>query len=374
MPLNTKQLALIASLALLGFASAEDPRRPAGVTVATPDISQVVLEHDNLKHHVAPHPSSQANIDASALLAAETVKIDFISDDRTFKYKQFHTKEGHDAVLLGYQVSDNDVLFGKRASPTAIQNLIDGAEKLVVHDGPIDGQFNRYTLMLFKQDWSHFGLSSAEKQLFRDYMLRRARYFINDPGHNAQYFIRDLNYRIPRGIHCIIVREANFDSPEPFSVPMMSIHKLDRYAGHPETVMFRIQNVFNEHGKYGVYYEIGHDLPMLPNLEKLQKRESWTQSDHVTAVTVDKVLEKYTVYFKIRGVSQLDTKKLKKLANFLAGMHSNADDILSMEHNWTSLFSHSNNKNELRFPPDWFSSFQLSIGKKNVKILVVRDE
>lgn len=371
MLLNNQKLAFIASIALIGFASAEDPVRPSGTALTAPGIHvEYTGVHDKLKHS---DQVPNASIDANAVLAAKSYEIEF-KDRATMMYKTFHLN-GRDGLLVGYQVSpDKDVFFSNKATPDKIQNLIDGAERIVIHEGPKNGHYYRSTLLLFNQDWA-YSLThnvTAEKRTFLQYMTRRTRDMVEKLPELAPHFHETFDYRIPHGVHFMIISEP-FTPQGMFPVAAIPTQYLESYAGKPQTRMYRIEDVFNEPGNYGVYYEIGYDLPIYPNMDKLQHRSTWKESSHVTGFKVTKDGQKYTIYFKIQGVSVPEKTELRRIALHLIDLYGDAYSQPSWDlaHNWTIMFTPASRTNDVRFPADWFS--HTSLLKKNVKILVVRN-
>lgn len=368
---NNKKLAFIAAFVLLGFVSAEGPEYKPEITIASAMHSEQQPEYITLsvedKKACLEASASQAHIDAAAMVNVPHTTLSFDQKPLTLTFKKFSTVKGHDAVLVGYQVSEKDILFSHQASHIkSIQAHINGSEKFVVFEGPKeDGKFYRSTVLLFKQDWDRFRFSlagQAAKRAFYEYVTRRARDLVTDPERKAKHFIKQLGLRIPKGVRFMIISHPACPE-EVFPVSLMTSQQVVHFDSRPETKLYRIQNVFNEEGNYGVFYEIGHNLAMQPNMEKLKDRSAWEMVPKFTASKGD---QRFTVYFKIRGLSVPSREALEELTKNLIASYDQVNDALTMRARWMFLLS-----TDQGLPADWFE--HLCVLTKKVKILVVRN-
>lgn len=367
--MNTKKVILISTFVLLGLTSAEEPKKRDEIFVESalraekPEYETIALDEKKLACQEAS--ASLEHIDAARIVSVPHTTLMFEQKPLSLTYKKFSTAKGHDAILVGYEVPENDILFSQQQSHIkSIQNHIDGAEKLVVYEGPKkDGKFYSSTVVLFKQDWDRFGLSlagQAAKRAFYEHMSRKARDLVENPEKRAENFIERLSLRIPRGIRFMVISHPACPH-EMFPVSLKEVEEVVKFNSRPETKVFRIQNIFGKDGEYGVYYELGHNLKLYPNMEKFRDRSTW---DSVPKFTGYNGKKHFTVYFKIKGLSIPSEDTLRRITREIIASYDQAAAIHSR---WTFFLA-----TETGLPADWFD--HLSVLTKKVKILIVPNQ
>lgn len=247
-------------------------------------------------------------------------------------YKKIENASGQPLVVFSKNPATDDNLFGSKPSGSFNSKSLESAEVFEFYE-KIDGHNYRYTVTFLKKpvltnnvSWIYQNGQEAELQkhggnfrtILNKFFIFNGSNLLENTDNLSKYqmIIKVFNEYLKDGARFIVTREPVPDD----KMVLKTVSSATEISPWPvpalETMIHKIDNVFNQTGSTGYYYHIGGEHLQLPDSDAFASHEKWTAPEkdyHVYHKLLDEGFEIY-----IKSPKELEPAKIDLIGTSIA--------------------------------------------------------